>query len=420
MILITNASVLRATGVERGSVLIDDGRVTAVGEVSPADATTIDAAGAWVGPGLVDLHAHFRDPGQTWKEDLVTGARSAAAGGYTAVVMMPNTDPVIDNGPKVSQLMERASVIDSVALRIAGSLTRAGRGEAMADFDSMYEAGVRMFTDDGASVPDAALLRKAMSYLSDFPGAIVAEHAEDHGLAGDGHLHEGRVSALHGITGLPGVAENLIVERDLLLCEETGMHLHLQHLSTARSVEMARVAKARGLPVTSEVTPHHLRMVDDDLAELDSNLKMYPPLRPEADRDAVVRGLIDGTIDAVATDHAPHTEEEKAVPFEVAPRGVIGLETAAAIVNEATTSDQTIFFDRLSIGPAAIAGMPDQGRPVEPGIVANLVIFDPDARWTPGRFESKSNNSPFLGRELRGRVVATIRQGEVTHQGDAI
>ncbi|MGA8039465.1 MAG: dihydroorotase [Acidimicrobiia bacterium] len=419
MILIANASILRAKGVESGSVLIDDGRVIEVGDVTATEATVIDAAGAWVGPGLVDLHAHFRDPGQTWKEDLVTGARAAAAGGYTAVVMMPNTDPVIDHGREVSHLMERASAIDTVTLRIAGALTRGGEGETMAAFDSMYEAGVRVFTDDGASVPDAALLRKAMTYLSDLPGAIVAEHAEDHDLARNGHLHEGMVSAFHGITGLPGVAEDLIVERDILLCEETGMRLHLQHLSTARSVEMARLAKARGLPVTAEATPHHLRMIDDDMAALDGNLKMYPPLRPESDREAVVHGLIDGTIDVVATDHAPHTEDEKAVPFEIAPRGVIGLETAASIVNEIVTGDQAIFFDRLSIAPAAIAGIPDQGRPVEPGIAANLVVFDPRTRWTPGRFQSKSNNSPFLGRELRGRVVATIHQGEITHQGDA-
>lgn len=419
MILITNARILRATGVEAGSILIDGGRVAAVGDVLASDAITIDAAGAWVGPGLVDLHAHLRDPGQTWKEDLSTGARAAAAGGYTAVVMMPNTDPVIDTGRQVARLMERASGIDTVTLRAAGALTRGSQGESMAEFDSMYEAGVRLFTDDGVSVPDASLLRKAMSYLSDFPGAIVAEHAEDPGLSGQGHLHEGLVSALHGITGLPGVAEDLIVERDLLLCEETGMRLHLQHLSTARSVEMVRLAKSKALPVTAEATPHHLLLTDADLRELDANLKMYPPLRPEADRDAVVEGLIDGTIDAVATDHAPHGQDEKAVPFEEAPRGVIGLETAASIVNEITTGDQLTFFDRLSIGPAAIAGLEDQGRPVEPGIVANLMIFDPHARWTPGRFESKSANSPFLGREMLGRIVATISRGEVTHQGDA-
>ncbi len=419
MILITNASVLRSNGVEIASVLIDGDRVTEVGKVSHGRAaTTIDAEGAWVGPGLVDLHSHFRDPGQTWKEDIDSGSRAAAAGGYTAVMMMPNTKPVIDTGRRAADLIGRAEAIQVVSLHVAGSLTKGGSGDVMAGFDSMHATGVRMFTDDGASVPEAALLRKAMSHLSDLPGALVAEHPEDVGLAGDGQLHEGEVSALHGLSGLPGVAEDLVVERDLLLCEETGMRLHLQHLSTARSVSLVREAKARGLKVTAEVTPHHLSLVDAELTRLDSNFKMYPPLRSGADRSALIEGLLDGTIDCVATDHAPHTPEEKAVLFEEAPRGVIGLETAAAVINDVVSSDQSVFFDRMSISPAAILGMADQGRPVEPGTTANLVVFDPQRTWQPGRFKSKSSNSPYLGRRLTGRVLATIYNGRITYQGD--
>ncbi len=419
MIVIHNAMVLRAAGVEKGTVVIDGDSVISVGTTEAVNgARVIDARGAWVGPGLVDLHVHFRDPGQTWKEDLESGARSAAAGGYTAVVTMPNTDPPIDNGPRAAEALSRAAIIDTVHLAVAGALTRGRGGSEMSDLDAMYQAGVRVFTDDGDSVPHAGLLRRIMSYLADLPGALVAEHPEDRDLTVDGHMHEGPMSALHGVTGLPGVAEDVIVARDIAIARDTGARIHFQHVSTETSVELIRQARAAGVAVTAEVTPHHLALDDALLADLDPNLKMYPPLRGVADRAAVVAGLREGVIDAVATDHAPHTAAEKAVPFEEAPRGVIGLETAAAVTSRALERNQIAFFDRMSTAPARIAGLTRHGMTVEPGAPANLVLYDPDQKWVPEIFASKSANSPFIGMELVGKVLATIHEGRISYEGE--
>jgi dihydroorotase len=256
-----------------------------------------------------------------------------------------------------------------------------------------------------------------MRLVASLPGAVVAEHPEDRSLSADGHLNEGEMSALHGVIGLPGVAEEVIVARDLALAEDTGAPIHIQHVSTAGSVEMIRQAKRRGLSVTAEVTPHHLAMDDSALEQLDPILKMYPPLRGAGDRKAVGEALRLGVIDAVATDHAPHAGFEKTVPFEEAPRGVIGLETAAAVANRAVDGDPGLFFDRLSTAPARIAGLARQGNAVEPGAPANLVVFDPNLEWRVKGFESKSGNSPFLGREMTGKVLATINEGRVTYEG---
>jgi len=417
VIIIEDAQVLRGTGVERCSVGIEGDRVVAVGSVAAANgARVIHAGGAWLGPGLVDLHVHFRDPGQTWKEDLDSGARAAAAGGYTAVVTMPNTDPPIDSGSRAVEAISRGDSVANVHIEVAGTLTKGRAGVEMADFDAMYEAGIRVFTDDGDCVPEAGLLRRIMTYLSALPGALIAEHPEDRSLTTAGHLHEGAMSDLHGIGGIPGVGEEAIVARDIAVARDTGARLHLQHLSTAAAVELVRHARDTGAAVTAEVTPHHLAIDDGRLEHLDPNLKMYPPLRSPADRSAMIAGLRDGVIDAVATDHAPHTIVEKAVPFEQAPRGVIGLETAAAIVSVALSGDQAVFFERMSIAPARIAGLARHGMLVEPGTPANLVIFDPERSWVPRVFASKSANSPFLGEELVGKVLATIHEGVVTHE----
>jgi dihydroorotase len=287
----------------------------------------------------------------------------------------------------------------------------------MADLGSMHAAGIRFFSDDGDSVPEAGLMRRIMLTAASLPGAVVAQHAEDRSLSGDGHLHEGTMSALHGIAGIPSAAEDVIVARDLVLAAETGARVHIQHVSTATSVVMIEQAKAAGTPVTAEVTPHHLVLDDSALDDLDPMLKMYPPLRDAADRDSVVSALLRGVIDAVATDHAPHTFEEKAVPFEEAPRGVIGLETAASIASVALQGDQRMFFARLSVEPARIAGLSRQGIAVEPGAPANLVVFDPGRSWTVDGFESRSGNSPFLGETLKGRVMATINEGRITYEG---
>ena len=422
MIVIRNASVLRANGIDQSTVVIEGDTITSVGTEPVANgARVIDAKGAWLGPGLVDLHVHLRDPGQTWKEDVGSGSRAAAAGGFTAIVAMPNTVPPVDGGSSAVAAVERARAVDTMDIVVAGTLTEGRAGKEMAGFDAMYEAGVRIFSDDGDAVPEAGLLRRIMAYLRDLPGALVAEHAEDRSIAGEGHMHEGMVSARLGIAGLPGVAEDVIVARDIAIAAETGAALHIQHVSTARSVELIRDARAAGMSVTSEVTPHHLALDDSALEGLDPNLKMYPPLRGAEDQAALRSAIRDGVIDAIATDHAPHAPSEKAVPFEEAPRGVIGLETAAAAVaSYAVGDDQRIFFDRMSLSPARIAGLERQGREVEPGSPANLVLFDPARRWVPGSFASKSQNSPFAGMELTGRVLATIYEGRVSYEGGLI
>jgi dihydroorotase len=421
MIVIRNASVLNPSGIDQATVVVDGDTVHSVGAEPEANGhQIIDAGGSWLGPGLVDLHVHFRDPGQTWKEDVVSGAAAAAAGGFTAVVAMPNTDPPVDGWTSAMTAMERAAEVTEVEIVAAGSITKGRSGKELADFDGMYEAGIRVFSDDGDSVPTAGLLRRAMAYLHDLPGALVAEHAEDRSVAGDGHLHEGAVSARLGIAGLPAIAEELVVARDLVVAATTGARLHVQHVSTAGSVDLIRRARDEGIEVTSEVTPHHLALDDRSVEGLDSNFKMYPPLRDRDDRDALVQALRDGIIDAVATDHAPHTVAEKGVPFEEAPRGVIGLETAAAVVTtHALGDDQRLFFERMSVAPARIAGLDRHGRPVETGSPANLVLFDPAHRWVPRSFASRSSNSPFSGTELTGRVLATIREGKIVYEAGA-
>jgi dihydroorotase len=417
MIVVRNAHVLRSGGVEQTTVVIERDTIRALGEEHAANgAKTIDADGAWLGPGLVDLHVHFRDPGQTWKEDIESGARAAAAGGYTAVLAMPNTEPPIDGGDRARAVLERGRAIGALDLRVAGCLTRGRAGIEMADFDSMYAAGVRVFSDDGDAVPEAGLLHRIMRYMRDLPGALIAEHAEDRSLAGDGHLHDGVTAARHGIEGTPSLAEDVIVARDLEVAGATGARIHIQHVSTSGSVELIRRARDRGVDVTAEVTPHHLALDESALEQLDPDLKMYPPLRSGEDRAALVAALTEGLIDVVATDHAPHARAEKDVPFEEAPRGVIGLETAAAVVSTVLGRDQVAFFDRMSTAPARIAGLDRQGNAVEPGAPANLVLFAPERRWTPGAFTSKSKNSPFRGQELTGKVMATIYEGRVSYE----
>lgn len=419
MIVIRNAGVLRADKIERATVVIEGDTITSIGaEPISNGARVIDAQGSWLGPGLVDLHVHLRDPGQTWKEDVESGARAAATGGFTAIVAMPNTQPPVDGRSSAIAAIEKARAVETLDIVVAGTLTKGRVGKEMAGFDAMYEAGVRVFSDDGEAVPEAGLLRRIMAYLGDLPGALVAEHAEDRSIGGEGHMHEGMVSSRLGIAGLPGIAEDVIVARDIAIAADTGAPLHVQHVSTMKSVDLIRAAREAGTRVTAEVTPHHLALDETSVDGLDPNRKMYPPLRGADDRAALRSALREGVIDAVATDHAPHSPAEKAVPFEEAPRGVIGLETAAAVVaTYALGDDQRTFFDRMSVAPARIAGLDRHGRDVEPGSPANLVLFDPKRRWVPGTFVSKSQNSPFAGLELTGKVLATIHEGRISFEG---
>jgi dihydroorotase len=413
MIAIRNARVLTSDGVMEEDLLIEDGIVTRVGGEFEAN-DILDAEGAWVGPGFVDLHVHFREPGHEWKEDVASGSMAAASGGFTAVLAMPNTEPAIDAGHRARYLIDRGKQVGLCEVVPAGALTMGRTGDSLSHLDELWSAGVRMFTDDGTSVADAGLLRLAMEYVAE-KGGVVAQHAEDHGLSRGGHMHEGSVSSRLGMRGLPALAEEVVVARDLALARLCGVHYHVQHASTAGTAQLIRKAKADGLPVTSEVTPHHLFFNHENVRTLDPVFKMYPPLRTAGDVNAMQTAVKDGTIDAIATDHAPHADFELEVPFEEAPRGVMGLETSAAAMNTAVGLSQPDFFARMSIGPARIGQYGRQGQVIEEGSPANLVIFDPTREWIVKGFRSKSQNSPFAGIALKGRVMATIFEGQVTH-----
>ncbi|HEY7565526.1 MAG TPA: dihydroorotase [Acidimicrobiia bacterium] len=417
MIAIRNGRVLTPDGIAETDIGIEGEIVVGVGGRIDAGAD-LDAAGAWVGPGLVDLHVHFRDPGQEWKEDIPSGSAAAAAGGFTAVLAMPNTTPPVDSGHNARYVVEAGRRAGLCEVLPAGCLTMARAGEVLSQLDELWAAGVRVFSDDGSSVADAGLLRLAMEYVCEL-GGVVAQHAEDLGLSRGGHMNEGALSSRLGVPGLPAAAEETVLARDLTLAGLTGVRYHAQHLSLARSAELVNEAKSRGLPVTAEVTPHHLVLDQSYVESLDPVFKMYPPLRTRSDVAALTAALAAGTIDAVATDHAPHAAFETEVPFAEAPRGIIGLETAAAIVNMVLGPDPGTFFQRMSIAPATIGGFARHGHRVEDGAPANLVIFDPDAVWTPTSFQSRSANSPFLGRPLRGKVLATIYNGSISYQTPA-
>lgn len=400
---------------EVGDVLVQDGTITARDRA--AGATVLDCDGLVLAPGLVDLHTHLRQPGREDTETVETGCRAAALGGFTAVSPMANTDPVADNAAvihEVRDLGERAGLCDVFPV---GAITRGLEGAEMAELGEMVEAGVRIFSDDGRSVPDARVLRNALTYARAFEGVIVAEHCEDASLVEGGQMHEGYHSYSLGLAGRPREAEEIVVARDLAVARLTGGRLHLCHLSSAGSVGMVRRAKAEGLRVTAEVTPHHLSFTDEDLLSYDTNFKVNPPLRAAEDREGLHAGLADGTIDVVATDHAPHAVEEKEAEFDRAPPGTIGLETSLAAVLSHLVAPGRIALMRaveaLSTAPARILGAADHGGPIEPGRPANLVAFDPEAEWAvEGPFASKSRNSAFLGRTLRGRVVHTLYRGE--------
>ena len=415
-VVLAGGLVLGPDGPVAGDVAVSGGTIIEIGsslEVGPAT-EVVDCTGCWIGPGFVDLHTHLREPGQTWKEDVATGSAAAAAGGYTALLAMANTTPALDTPALVEEVERRGADVGLVEIKAAGTVTRGRAGESLADLEALASAGVRWFSDDGDSVPTAEMLREAMVRLVPF-GGVISEHAEDAALTVDAHMHEGEVSRLLSITGMPGEAETRVVARDIALAGETGGRVHIQHVSTAATVELVSAAKGQEAPITAEVTPHHLTFDHTDLKDLDSRFKMKPPLRTAEDVAAVRDALASGVIDVVATDHAPHAaHEDMDAPFREAAFGVIGLETAAAAVNTAVSLTPAEFFDRMSVAPARLGGFSDHGRWPAPGAPANLVVFDPDARWVPRRFLSKSANSPFLGRPLVGQVRATVYRGSVT------
>jgi dihydroorotase len=400
---------------EVADLLVDGGVIAP----SPGRAATVlDCDGLVLARGLVDLHAHLRQPGREDKETVESGCRAAALGGFTAISSMANTDPVADNAAVIHQVLELARAAGTCDVFPVGAITRGLGGEEMAELGEMVDAGVRLFSDDGRSVPNARLLRNALTYLRAFEDVVIAEHCEDASLAEGGQMHEGLTSSSLGLAGQPREAEEVVVARDLAIARLTGGRLHLCHLSSAGSVELVRRAKAEGLRVTAEVTPHHLVLTEEDLLTYDTNMKTNPPLRSAEDRHGLRAGLEDGTIDAVATDHAPHAVEEKEAEFDQAPFGTIGFETAlAAVLTHLVEPGELTLaraIDALSTAPARILGAGDHGGPIEPGRPANLVVFDPSAEWTvEPPFASKSRNSAFLGRRLRGRVVHTMLRGEL-------
>jgi len=411
-VVLTGGTVLTPQGPEDGDVRIAAGAVAEIG-TNLDGAAVIDCSGTWIGPGFVDLHTHLREPGHEWKEDIGSGSAAAAAGGYTAVVAMPNTDPPTDAGHLARYIADRGRRTGLVEVVPAGTVSLGRQGEKLAHLDELSDAGVTVFTDDGDVVADAGLMRQALDYLAGRDG-IVAQHAVDTGLSRGGSMHEGAVSSRLGMYGIPAAAETVIIARDLELVELTGGRYHVQHVSTAGAVAMIAEAKGRGLRVTAEVTPHHLMFDDTALRAADPTYKMMPPLRSSEDRSALVSGLQSGVIDAVATDHAPHAAHETDVPFEHAPNGVIGLEWAAAVVNTIAGLDMVAFFDRMAEAPARIAGIAGHGARVAPGIPANLVVFDPSVEWVPSDTVSQSTNAPYFGVPLQGRALVTIFRGEVT------
>ena len=425
-ILIRNGRVVDpAQGIDAPrDILIRDGRVVGVdprievSETEIAATQIVDAAGQVVTPGLVDLHVHLREPGFEYKETLESGARAAVAGGFTSICCMPNTRPINDNSAITSFIVNRGRALGLANIFPIGAITAGSQGEQLAEIGEMREAGIVAISDDGRPVLDSGIMRRALEYASDL-GLPVVDHCEDCCGAKGWAMHEGEFSALMGLRGLPGAAEDLHVARDLILAEMTGAHIHIAHISTGRSVELVREARRRGVHVTCEVTPHHFTLTDEDLyrSGYDTNFKMAPPLRSATDLEAILAGIADGTIDAIATDHAPHHANEKMVEFDHAPNGIIGLETAVPLAIDRLLHRGVVSFSRLvdllSTAPARIFNL-DRGS-LRVGAVADVTIIDPERarRIDLDGFSSKSSNSPFGGWELKGVVVKTIVAGQV-------
>ncbi|MGH9275257.1 MAG: dihydroorotase [Acidimicrobiales bacterium] len=415
--VVKGGRVIDAAGERVADVVVDgDGRIAAVGADLRAD-RRLDATGCVVAPGLVDLHSHLRQPGQEEAETIETGARAAALGGYTCILGMPNTTPAVDHAGIVREVLDlgRSAPCD---VHTSGAITVGRTGEQLAPLAEMAALGVRFFTDDGAGVADARLMRRALEYASgikiDGQGVVLAQHCEDPVLSAGGHMHEGEWSSRLGIPGQPAEAEELMVLRDLALARLTGTRVHFQHLSTARSIEMVRAAKEAGVPATCEATTHHFTLTHAACASYDPVFKVNPPLRTDADVAAVRAGLADGSIDCIATDHAPHTQEAKEAAFDQAPPGMLGLETALALALTELDLPIAEVLALLSWRPAAILGVSEEHGTIDVGRPANLTVIDLEHTWTvdPAALASRSRNTPYAGRELRGKVRHTILHGE--------
>lgn len=428
-LLIRSAHVLdpRRGIDEPHDVLVRGGIVAEIGAPAslecPDGAEIVDGTARHLLPAFVDPHVHLRTPGQEHKEDLASGTAAAAAGGYCAVLAMPNTDPTVDSAPILRSLRDEAATTARVPVGFMASVTRGLRGEQLTEMAELRDAGALGFTDDGKPVVDAGLLRRALQYQR-LCGGVVALHEEDPSLSGQGTMHEGEVSAVLGLAGIPSISESTMIARDTAIAGYEDARIHVQHLSCSESVGALAAAKAAGVRVSAEVSPHHLTLTDEALrGSLDTALKMNPPLRTEADRQALVAALRDGTIDCVATDHAPHAPDEKEVVFEEAPMGTIGLETAFSILNTALVSAGLISLGLLVARMTAGAEVLGLAPPtITPGAAANLCLVDLDAPWTVGEsgYHSRSQHCAFHGKRVRGAVLLTVADGGVAHRCTAL
>ncbi len=414
-IVITGGTLLDQTGQRVGDVAIEGGRIIAVGADAAASATDVvlDATGCIVSPGFVDLHVHLREPGKEEAETIETGSRAAALGGFTAVVAMPNTDPAHDSVAVVEFVRAQARKAALCEVLPAGCITVGRAGQMLAPYGELAAAGVHLFTDDGNGVQDAQLMRRALEYAKPL-GIVLAQHCEVASLTKGAVMHEGACCSRLGLPGWPALAEELMVFRDIELVRLTGTPMHFLHLSTVRSVQLVREGKADGLPITAEAAPHHFTLTDEQLSGYDPVFKVTPPLRTRADIDAIKVGLADGTIDAIATDHAPHSAHTKEAPLDEAPPGMLGLETALALALTELDMPLAAIIAALSWRPAAIAGVADRhGRPIVIGEPANLTVFNPTQQWqvVPAQLASKSHNTPYAGRVLNGKVRHTLFDG---------
>jgi dihydroorotase len=416
--LIKNGYVFRKNIFKKLDILIRKDKIVKLAEHISAmrESEIIDASGRYVFPGFVDLHAHLRDPGQTYKEDIVSGTRAAAKGGFTTVCVMPNTDPVVDNIATVEYIKRKAKDLGSCKILVIGALTKKLEGKEIAEIAHMLSGGIVAVSDDGECVQNTKIMLNAMKYVSNFDLPVII-HAEDRSLSGNGQINAGRMSTKLGLSGIPALAEEIIISRDIMLAESLRCRLHVAHISTARSVQLVRDAKKRGLKITAEVTPHHLLLTEDACTSYDTNTKVKPPLRTEKDRQACLEGLLDGTIDFIATDHAPHSDFEKEKEFSIAPFGINGFETAFASLYSGLVLPQRItlhfLIQKLSTAPANFLKL-NCGE-ISKGKDADLTIADLNAEvlLTPENMLSKSNNTPHINQTLPGKITTTICDGRI-------
>ncbi len=398
-----------------GDVLIVDGHIVSPASTAPADIQEIDVKGCWLVPGLIDMHVHLREPGEEYKEDILSGAKAAAAGGFTGVACMPNTKPVNDCRAVTAMILAQAAKADARVYPV-GAISKKSKGTGLAEFGEMREAGIVAVSDDGLPVRDSQLMRRAMEYGDDH-GLVVISHSEEPSLS-NGVMNEGPMSTRLGLKGISAAAESIMVYREIALAEYLGKRVHIAHVSTAMSTELIRSAKQRGVRVSAETAPHYFTLTDEAVAGYNTNAKMNPPLRSEEDRQAIRQGLVDGTFDAIATDHAPHSGLEKEVEFDRAMNGIIGLETSLplslALVRNGVIDERRL-IELMSVNPACILGL--NAGTLSIGAVADVTVINPDLSfiYTEEQVVSKSHNSPFIGNTLQGRAVLTIMGGRITH-----